>query len=291
MIVDSHQHFWRLDRGDYAWLTPQLGPLYRDYGPDDLAPLLAECEVNATVLVQAAASERETLYLFELARSNGFVAGVVGWVDFEAPDAARRIASLVSEGRGLLKGLRPMVQNIDDPNWLLRPALDRAFEATIEHGLAFDALVQPRHLEVLQQRLARHRELRAVLDHAGKPSIGERALEPWASDIARLASGTNVYCKLSGLVTECGERCDANVLDPYVAHVFSCFGSERVLWGSDWPVLSSRIGYARWYEMARDCVARHAAGSEPHVFGANAMRFYGLSADQKPPATGETRNG
>ena len=241
--VDAHQHFWRLERGDYAWLTPRQGSLYRDFVPDDLLAELAGCEVRATVLVQAAATEAETRFLFDLARGHPSIAGVVGWVDFEASDVRERIRSLVHEGDGKLKGLRPMIQDISDPDWLDRSSLDAAFDAMLDHELAFDALVTPRHLAVLTRRLQNHPTLEAVLDHAGKPDIAGRAFEPWAAQIEQLARTTSIHCKLSGLLTQAGPDAGIADLEPFVAHLFACFGVERIMWGSDWPVVTLRATY------------------------------------------------
>jgi len=277
MIVDAHQHFWRLDRGDYSWLTPHLGILYRDYGPDDLRPILAGNDVAWTVLVQAAASEDETRYLIDLSRRNSFIAGVVGWVDFESSDSLVRIRALVDESEGRIKGLRPMVQDISDPAWLARPTLDKAFDSVIDHSLTFDALVKPRHLRVLGERLKRHPQLRAVLDHAGKPRISNGEFQPWADDIAELASNTRLYCKLSGLLTEAGERRTPEALAPYVAHLFDCFGPHRVMWGSDWPVLGLSATYDEWHAMACEIVGLHAPEAMQAVFADNAISFYGLN--------------
>src|SRR5690242_13973039 len=149
MRIDAHQHFWRLDRGDYAWLSPALTPLYRDYLPRDLVPHLEAAGVTATILVQAAATEAETRFLLEIAKRTPFVAGVVGWVDMEAADVEERLAALARGGAGYLKGIRPMIQDIADPNWILSPRLDRAFDALEALELRFDALVRPVHLEPL----------------------------------------------------------------------------------------------------------------------------------------------
>ena len=174
MIVDAHQHFWRLDRGDYGWLQP-IGVLNRDYLPHHLATLLKASSVDSTVLVQAAATEAETRYLLELGAEYPFISGVVGWVDFERHDAPQRIAAMVAAGDGLLKGLRPMMQDIADPNWVLGSQLDPAFNAMVEHDLSFDALVRPQHLSALRKRLRQHPNLRIVIDHAGKPNIAGNA--------------------------------------------------------------------------------------------------------------------
>jgi L-fuconolactonase len=278
MIVDAHQHFWRPDRGDYAWLQP--GVLYRDYLPHHLAPLLEASGVDATVLVQAAATEAESHYLLGLAAEHPFVRGVVGWVDFERHDTPDRIAKMVAAGHGLLKGLRPMMQDIADPSWVLRPQLDPAFEAMIEHDLAFDALVRPQHLSALRKRLRQHPKLRAVIDHAGKPNIAGSEFSVWADDLTRLARETAARCKLSGLLTEAGGHAPVQMLEPYAAHVFARFGPTRVLWGSDWPVLSAVCDYAQWLALARELVRRHAPGHEAAVFGTNAVAFYSLEPER-----------
>lgn len=275
-LIDAHQHFWRLDRGDYGWLTPEAGALYRDWQPADLEPLLAAHGVRATMLVQAAPTEAETEYLLRLARDHAFIAGVVGWSDFEAADAPRRIAALAAHGEGHLRGLRPMVQDIADPGWLARPDLDPAFAAMARHGLVFDALVRPRHLAPLHARLLRHPDLRAVIDHSGKPDIAGGGFDGWARDIAALARDTGAYCKLSGLLSEAGEGAGASTLDRYVAHMLACFGPTRVLWGSDWPVLNLCGDYGGWLALARDLVRRHAPEAEARVFGGNAAILYGL---------------
>jgi L-fuconolactonase len=290
--VDAHQHYWRLARGDYSWLTPAQGPLFRDFEPEHLVGALADCRVHATVLVQAAPTEAETRFLLAQAHAQPSVAGVVGWVDFEAGDARERIRAAVKESAGKLKGLRPMIQDIGDTQWLGRPSLDAAFEAMIESNLTFDALIMPRHLSILLQRLRRHPGLRAVLDHAGKPEVAGGALEPWAAWIKELARTTSMHCKLSGLLSQAQMGAGVAELDDYVAHVFSCFGSERVMWGSDWPLVTVRASYRQWLELALELVNRHAPGSESAVFGGNAIRFYGLDlGSATDDASGGTATG
>jgi L-fuconolactonase len=279
--IDAHQHYWSLQRGDYAWLTPSDVGLYRDFMPDDLSPDLVECAIHATVLVQAAPTERESHFLLDLSRRHPSVAGVVGWTDFEADDVAERISRLVREGQGMLKGLRPMVQDISDPDWLDRRSLDAAFEAMIVNNLVFDALVTPRHLGALIRRLRRHPRLRAVLDHAGKPDIASATVEPWAGLLEQLAHSAEVHCKLSGLLTQAGQGAGVAELDAFVARIFSCFGADRVMWGSDWPVVTLRATYQEWLQMSLDLVRRYAPGGEDAVFGANAFRFYHLDVKGK----------
>jgi L-fuconolactonase len=277
--IDAHQHYWSLRRGDYAWLTPSEGGLYRDFTPDDLSPALVECAVDATVLVQAAPTEAESRFLLGLAHRHPSIAGVVGWTDFEASDVAERVGRLVRDGQGMLKGLRPMIQDISDPDWLDRGSLDAAFEAMIVNDLVFDALVTPKHLGALERRLRRHPQLRAVVDHAGKPDIAGGKIEPWAGLLEQLAHSTKAHCKLSGLLTQAKSGAGTAGLDAFVARIFSCFGADRVMWGSDWPVVTLRATYQEWLEMSLELVRRHAAGGEDIVFGANAVRFYQLEAD------------
>ena len=276
MIIDAHQHFWQLSRDDYGWLSPEAGPLYRDYLPDDLVPLLKEHDVDATVLVQAAPTEAETRFLLGLAREHAFIAGVVGWVDFEAVDVAARVAALVTAGAGKLKGLRPMIQDIADPHWIMRPALDAAFDAMVAHELVFDALVRPIHLKALRERLLRHPRLRAVLDHGGKPDIARGDLEPWAAALERLAGDTAICCKLSGVLTEAGTRRSTADLTPWVAQLFASFGAERVLWGSDWPVLNAAGSYGEWLGLAQQLIERCAPGRAAQVLSGTAHGLYRL---------------
>ena len=288
MRIDAHQHYWSLRRGDYAWLTPSEVGLYRDFTPDDLSPALADCTVHATVLVQAAPTEGESRFLLDLARRHPSIAGVVGWTDFEASDVAERVSRLVRDGQGMLIGLRPMVQDIIDPDWLDRRSLDAAFEAMMVNDLAFDALVMPRNLGALARRVRRHPHLRTVVDHAGKPDIAAAQVEPWTGLLEQLAHSPSVHCKLSGLLTQAKPGAGAAELDAFVARVFSCFGADRVMWGSDWPVVTLRATYQEWLEMSLELVHRYAPGGEDAVFGENAVRFYQLeSARSAQPAAGD----
>ena len=276
MIIDSHQHFWDVSRTDYAWLTPSNALLYRNYLPEDLSPVLSDNAIDGTLLIQAAPSEEETRYLLRLARTHSFIAGVVGWVDFQSPDVDYRIARLVDEGLGKLKGLRPMIQDIADTNWVLQPELDVAFHSMIQHGLVFDALVRPAQFNALRERLMRHMELRAVLDHAGKPNIARGLFGDWAEDIEHLARDTSASVKLSGILTEAGPRSSFEELSPYIEHVFHCFGSQRILWGSDWPVLNLASDYGQWLALSQELVQRFAPQDAEAIFARNAACIYRL---------------
>jgi L-fuconolactonase len=169
-----------------------------------------------------------------------------------------------------------MIQNIPDPEWIMKPTLDASFAAMIAHDLVFDALVRPAHLNALRARLLRHPTLRAVLDHAGKPNIEDGQFAAWAADLEALARDTSIHCKLSGLLTEAGDGGSLEQLMPYVAHVFKCFGPQRVLWGSDWPVLNGAGSYGQWLDLSRRLIRRFAAGHVDEVMGHTAQRLYRL---------------
>jgi L-fuconolactonase len=272
MKIDAHQHYWRMARGDYGWLTPDLGPIHRDFLPDDLRPLLAAAGVDRTILVQAAPTEAETQFLLEIARDEPTVAGVVGWVQCDAPDAADRIAALARDP--LLVGLRPMIHDIADPDWMLSPAVGKALDATERQGLVFDALVRPRHLSRLLVLADRHPGLAIVLDHCGKPAIARGEVRPWAEDVAALAARPNVSVKLSGLVTEAANGWTADDLRPYAGHALACFGPSRTMWGSDWPVLTLAGSYAAWRAATLDLLAALTPEQRAAVDGGTAADIY-----------------
>lgn len=272
--IDAHQHFWTVKRNDYGWLTPKLKPLYRDFQPADLAPLLAEGGIARTILVQAAPTVAETRYLLQLAAGHDSVAGVVGWIDMASDTAADDLAELAENPR--LVGIRPMIHNIEDPAWIIRPDLSEATEAVIERELRFDALVRPVHLPCLLEFLRRHPELIAVIDHGAKPNIAEGQWQPWADSMSEIAETTGAYCKLSGLLTEASPTQGYDDLEPYMEHLLAAFGPERLMWGSDWPVLNLAGNYLDWLSMAERFLQRLGDGEKSGVLGGNAARFYGV---------------
>lgn len=272
MQIDAHQHFWRLDRGDYGWLTPSMEAIYRDFGPSDLAPFLDRHSIARTILVQAAPTVDETEFLLDIAAKSEKVAGVVGWVDLSAPEAAATIRRLARNP--LLVGLRPMLHDIEDDDWLLRADLEPAIREMVANALVFDALVRPRHLSRLLTFVDRHPGLPVVVDHGGKPPIARRSLDPWRADMAAIAARPDVTCKLSGLVTEAGSEWTSTDLAPYVSHLVAVFGPARVLWGSDWPVVDLAGGYDRWRSAAVELTAELTRPAREAVFGGNAARVY-----------------
>ena len=274
MRIDAHQHFWALARGDYGWLTPDLGAIYRDFAPKDLVPLLGAARIDGTVLVQAAPTVAETEYLLSLAEQNAFIKGVVGWVDFEAADAPAQISALASNTS--LVGLRPMIQDITDPLWVLDENLTPAFEAVQQHDLTFDALTLPRHLGPLRQRLERQPDLRVVIDHGSKPLIKDAILGDWSDNMAALARETGAWCKLSGLVTEASADWTNEDLRPYVDLLLDAFGPSRLIWGSDWPVCTLASSYERWCETTDTLLSHLSSMERQAIMGGNAARAYNL---------------
>jgi L-fuconolactonase len=272
--IDAHQHFWTLARGDYGWLTPELDSLYRDFDPDDLRPHLAGEQIDQTVLVQAAPTPAETHHLLELARRTDFVAAVVGWVDLEAPDAAETLAELAREP--LLRGVRPIIQDLPDPEWMLRASLEPGLGALAELELRFDALVQPRHLAPLLRFVERYPELRIVIDHGAKPDIAAGAFDDWAEPLAAVARAGDVHCKLSGLITEAAPDWKPADLAPYVDHLLDVFGPGRLLWGSDWPVVDLAGGHAAWCDATRVLLSGLGDDDRTQILGRTAARFYGI---------------
>ncbi|WP_282607080.1 amidohydrolase [Pelagibius sp. Alg239-R121] len=273
-MIDAHVHLWKIARGDYGWMSSDLAAIYRDFDIEDLRVRLQSTGVAQAVLVQAAPTVAETEFLLEIAASADEIAGVVGWIDFESPTAADDLSSLCRSP--WLKSVRPMIQDIPDPDWMLKPELDAAFRAVIDQDICFDALVLPRHLTQLQTLLARYPDLRVIIDHGAKPLIAEGIIEGWAEDMKAIAGLGSVYCKLSGLVTEAGKDWTEETVRPYANDLLAWFGPERIVWGSDWPVLRLASNYKRWFELAQSYYGGLGESERGAIFGENARRFYRL---------------
>lgn len=272
MIVDAHQHFWDPARGDYGWLKPD-NPIHRVYAPADLRPLLDQNGVDATILVQAAPTPAETDYMLGIARQTPWILGVVGWIDLEASDVAEEIGRRARDP--LFLGVRPMLQDLADPNWILQPHLARALDAIATEGLVFDALILWHQIAAIIELARRHPELSIVLDHAAKPPLGEAdGMAKWASEIETLAASPNIVCKVSGLLTELKPGGSRNDVARAIGVLFDLFGPGRLLWGSDWPVLTLAGDYRDWFELAREALAAKNPDSGHAVMGGNALRIY-----------------
>lgn len=273
-MIDAHQHLWRIGRNDCAWPGPELAVIHRDFEIRELIETAAPLGVTGTVLVQSQPSDADTDWLCALAEAEPFIKGVVGWAELKSPSAPARIAELAA--RPKLKGLRPMLQALPDDDWIADPALAPAIAAMIEAGLAFDALVHTRHLPHLLALARRHPELTVIIDHAAKPPIASGALEPWRTALRAFAPLPNVCCKLSGLLTEAAAGQGRAELEPVVEEALAIFGPERLIWGSDWPVLLLAGGYAGWLEASLALTARLGPDAQRAIFGLSAARAYRL---------------
>ncbi len=276
MRIDSHVHHWSLRRGDYGWLRPDMHSIYRDFGAADFDPLRRAAHIDRVILVQAAATIEETAYLMTLARRSAYVMGVVGWLDFDDPDAAQLTHAAARDLR--LLGLRPMIQDIDDDRWMLSGVLDPMLQSMAAHGLVFDALVRERHLPHLYTLALRHSDVSFVIDHAAKPNMTPLGFAGWQAPIARCASLPNVHCKLSGLLTELAPAQNAEDLERFVRHLVDTFGAERLLWGSDWPVLNLASDYQTWHDLSRTLLASLSSEAQDGIFGDNALALYERAA-------------
>lgn len=285
--VDAHQHFWRLSRGDYRWLradVPALAPIHRDVEPDELRPLLARHGVAKTVLVQAADSEAETDYLLSLARDHDVIGGVVGWVDMTRADSVETLQRWAAEPA--FKGVRPMLQDLDEADWIATRPQASVVRAMQSLGLRFDALVQPWHLEHLVRFVDAWPELPVMIDHAAKPQLARgwsgEWVDAWRRGIAELARRPQVMCKVSGLLTEAGGDVRASgdagaaALRPVWDTLLEHFGAQRLVWGSDWPVLNLAADYGRWVDVSERLFAELSDSERRAVWHDNAVRFYAL---------------
>ncbi|GHB49649.1 amidohydrolase [Pseudovibrio japonicus] len=278
--IDAHQHFWKLSRSDYRWLTPDLKAIYKDFHPSDLQPLLSQANMDGTILVQAADTIEETRFLLQMATEHDWILGIVGWVNMEATNAPSVIGELAQNPK--LVGIRPMIHDIADDEWMLQESLRPAIHALIDNSLTLDLLVRPRHLPHLKIFLNRYPELRAAINHCAKPDIRRNAFEDWADHLSEIAGTSSVFCKLSGLLTEAPEHAGFEDIAPYAFHILNCFSPQRVMFGSDWPVLLLANTYQNWVGMVEQLTADLAQADQSEIFGGTAARFYLAKARELP---------
>ncbi|MGJ5206681.1 amidohydrolase family protein [Bradyrhizobium sp. HKCCYLR20261] len=277
--IDAHQHFWDPGRADYPWMAGDaLAPIRRPYGPGDLAPLLAENGLDASILVQTRSSLDETSEFLGIAAATPFIAGVVGWVDLTDPDLASTLDRLRTlPGGDKLVGIRHQVHDEDDAAWLDRTDVRRGLEFVFAHDLTYDLLVRTRELPAAIAAARAYPQGRFVLDHCAKPPIATGFDQVWADRIAELAACQNVWCKVSGLATEAvWTDWDAERLFPYVQHVARGFGADRLIFGSDWPVclLAGRYGVVK--TALEHCLTQLGSETRGKAFGPNAAAAYRL---------------
>jgi len=283
VIVDSHQHFWRYDAKEYDWIGDDLAAIRRDFLPEDLSRELGPAGVDAVVSVQARQSLGETRWLLELAGAHDFVAGVVGWVPLVSSTVADTLAELAANPR--LCGVRHVLQGEADPDFAARPDFNRGVAALRGLGLAYDILIYERQLPMATALVDRHPDQVFVVDHVAKPRIRDAVVSPWRERIRELGRRPNVFCKLSGMVTEADPRAWTHAaLEPYAHAVLEAFGPSRVMFGSDWPVCLAACPYSRWLATVRELCDGLSASERESVLGGTARVAYRL--DARGPAGG-----
>jgi L-fuconolactonase len=270
--VDAHQHFWFYEPESYAWIEPDSG-IDRDFTPSQLAAELATCGIAKSIAVAARQNDVETRWLLDLAAANDFIGGVVGWIDLTAPDLKARLAALA--GNSKLVGFRHHVQDEPDPDFLWREDFQSGVRQVLEAGYAYDLLIHAQQLGRVPRFLDAVGPGRIVLDHGAKPAIAAGEWEPWATWIARIAGNYPVSCKISGLITQADRRnwSEAQIL-PYMEHLMHCFGPERLLYGSDWPVCLAAATYREVHALILRFLEPLTDGEREAIMGGNARRIY-----------------
>jgi L-fuconolactonase len=277
MRIDTHQHFWRYTADEYGWIDDSMSSLRRDFLPEHLGSELKRAGFDGSIAVQVRQTLEETQWLLDLAASSQFIVGVIGWVDLRASDVRAQLSRFA--GNPKLLGVRHIVQSESDDKFLLQPEFLRGISALAEVDLTYDLLIHPRHLIVAAEFVQRFPHQRFVLDHLAKPLIKSGTLQPWDADIRKLAQFPNVFCKLSGLVTEADWTAwRPEHFDPYLDVAFECFGPDRLMIGSDWPVCTVAASYAQTMDVVVDYLSKYPAEVREAGLGGSACRFWRFSS-------------
>ena len=277
MHIDAHQHYWFYNTKEYGWIDDSMAALRRNFLPDDLKPELQRCDFDGSVLVQVRQTLEETRWMLELAAQSRTILGVVGWVDLCSPEVASQLSE-VSKNRKLV-GIRHIVQSEPDDRFLLRPDFLRGISSLEDFNLAYDILIYARHLPVAAEFVERFPRQRFILDHLAKPPIKNGEIDVWAKGIQRLGTFPNVFCKLSGLVTEADwQEWRPEQITPYLDVAFESFGPDRLMIGSDWPVCLVAASYERAVNVVRNYLSLQPTAIREAVLGGNAQRFWRLPA-------------
>ncbi len=274
MKLDSHQHFWSYDAAQYPWI-PKGSPLHRDWLPDDLAPLLAAVGLDGCVAVQARQTVEESRWLLTLADHAPIIRGVVGWVDLRSERVGEQLAELARHPK--FRGVRHVVQEEPDVNFMLGAAFQRGIGTLHQFGLTYDILIFPKQLPAAIELVRKFPEQPFVLDHIAKPPIKVGTLSPWREQLRELAKSPAVLCKVSGMVTEADHtNWQTDDFRPFLDVVFEAFGEDRLMSGSDWPVCLLAGSYERVFKLVDDYARPLSAIAREKLFGGNAARFYGI---------------
>ncbi len=275
MRIDSHQHFWHYNPAEHVWMNDSMAILKKDFLPQDLAPLLERAGIAGTVAVQARQNLQETEWLLELAGRYNFIKGVVGWVDLRSPQVRAQLETYAHHPK--LKGVRHVVHDEPDDYFMLQPEFLRGLALLRDFNLTYDLLLFPRHLPVALEVVKQFPGQKFVVDHIAKPAIKTKARSPWDSDLQALAQCENVYCKISGMVTEAAWGAwEAADFYPYLEVVFDCFGPNRLMFGSDWPVCTLSGSYEQVAALVLEYLRQLPGQAQEKVMGQTAVEFYGL---------------
>jgi len=274
MKVDAHQHFWRIDDELYDWIDDSISGIRRDYQLDHLLPYLDHFKIDKTILVQAAEDVRENQHMLKIAEGSDRIGGIVAWVDLEK-DQADTFKTFANDHK-IIKGIRPVLQAIEDSNWILQDNVLQNLAKLGDNGLHFEALIQPRHLTAVMELALQFPDLPIVINHAAKPVFSELGMttRAWFDGMDKLASRKNVSCKFSGLATEFGPGWSAGALTDIVTHLMNGFGADRLMWGSDWPVLELDGSYPQWHGVSQQLFSEYSDKDRAKVVGETAQKFY-----------------
>jgi L-fuconolactonase len=274
MVIDSHQHFWKYDPETHAWIDDNMQVIRRDFLPPDLHPHLDEYSIDGCVAVQADQSEVETRFLLELAENYPFIKAVVGWIDLWSDNLEDRLDHF--SGYQKLSGFRHILQ-AEEPERMLEPVFYRGMDALQKYGYAYDILIYPKHLDAALKLVQTFPDQKFVIDHLAKPHIKDQIYEPWKSKMQEISEFGNVWCKISGMVTEAHwNNWKPDDLHPYMDFIFGIFGTKRLLFGSDWPVCLLAASYGDVWSVVKNYLEGFSEDEQGDVLGRNAAEFYGF---------------
>ncbi len=275
IAIDSHQHFWNYSPQRQTWMTDEMTLLKRDFLPSDLLPMLKKCSIQGCIAVQASQTEEENTFLLTLANQNDFIKGVVGWVDLQSDQVEQRLARYSK--RKKMRGFRHIIHDEADVDFMLRPDFIRGIGLLKQFDFTYDILIFPKHLPNTLRLVRKYPDQPFVIDHLAKPIIRERKIEDWKRELGAIAACENVYCKVSGMVTEAKwQDWRKEDFTPYLDAVVEMFGTNRLMYGSDWPVCVLSSTYEDMYEIVTNYFSKFSKIEKENVFGSNAARFYHL---------------
>ena len=270
--IDAHQHFWHYDAGRHSWISDEMAFIRKDFLPEDLLPELHRNGMDGCIAVQTDQTETETDFLLAVAHTNDFIKGVVGWIDMRADNAAERLQHYAAYEQ--LKGFRHILQG-EDPSFMLQADFLKGIALLQQFDFTYDILISPEHLPAVLQLVQRFPQQAFVLDHMAKPVVKRGVINQWAKDITILAACQNVYCKVSGMVTEADMRkWQPSDFKPYLDVVVKAFGINRLLYGSDWPVCLAAGSYSGVFNIVKDYFSAFSTDEQQSFFGKNAAAFY-----------------